>query len=531
VAELITGDEVPFSPEYWDYQFKAKYQFSKVNSATILLFGHKDFIRVLINDDMLEEGDDPLLQDATFRSDTMSHNQGLYFDSRFSRDLSNRIIYFSSLPETYFYMNFGAEGAASWAKDFNMHYKPWVFGLKDKAKLKWLDGHAELRAALEYTYYYFTATGKAFLPTGAVDNFNLSDESLFLVYPLNEKIINNLFGGYIENKFSYYGFSAVPGIRSEYLQRMKQYTFDPRIMMSYKFITGTTIHAAGGHYSYFFQTNPFIFNNNPDVSKLSEKVKPEKAWHSSLGIEQQFDLLTFKVEGFNNYFYDKPQPYPHYEPDGTFMQGLSSGKMKAYGFELMIKKDMKENSNGLFGWMSYTYTRSKTKTGLPTGYYYEGVLQDHVGDPYGDKWITSEFEQQHCLKLISGYKFGNHTLSSRLQYYTSFPYTPFREPRGEAYNEPAEDPYVPGRYIPYTGERNSKHFPPHYTLDVRYTYKIKHSWGDISWYIEGINVLMKKAVDNHKWYYDRPYEEGSNPKNVEDDGFAFLPNFGVEVKF
>ncbi|MBN2042116.1 MAG: TonB-dependent receptor plug domain-containing protein [Spirochaetes bacterium] len=530
-AELITGDETNFSPEYWDYQFKAKYKFSNVHSASVLLFGHKDFIRFLVDDDMLEEGDDPLLQDASFKSETMSHNQGLYFDSQFSRDLNNRIIYFSSLPDTYTYINFGSEGVASWAKDLNSHYKPWVFGLKDKAKIKWLNGHAELRGALEYTFYYFTATGKALLPSGAIDSFNLSDENLFVVYPLDEKIKNHLYGGYVENKFTYYGFSAVPGFRSEYLRRMNEFTRDPRIMMSYKFPTDTTIHTAGGHYTYFFQTNPFIFNSNPDVSKMSENVEPEKAWHSVFGGEQKYGLYSLKLEGFYNYFYDKPVAYPHYEPDGTFQQGISSGKMKTYGFEIMLRKNIKDNTNGLFGWMSYTYTRSKVKTGLPTDEFYRGINQGYIGDPYGDQWTTSGYEQQHCLKIVSGYKFGNNTVSTRFQFYTSFPYTPYREPLGEAYGEPAEDPNVPGRYIPYTGERNSAHFPPYYRLDVRYTYRIKHSWGEISWYVEGINVLYTKAVNEHKWYYDRPYEEGSNPENIEEEGFSFLPNFGVEVKF
>ncbi len=41
------------------------------------------------------------------------------------------------------------------------------------------------------------------------------------------------------------------------------------------------------------------------------------------------------------------------------LQGLSSGKQKTHGFEIMIRKDLRENEDGLYGWMSYTYTRSQ----------------------------------------------------------------------------------------------------------------------------------------------------------------------------
>ena len=150
-------------------------------------------------------------------------------------------------------------------------------------------------------------------------------------------------------------------------------------------------------------------------------------------------------------------------------------------------------------------------------------------------WTKSGFEQIHNFKLIAGYKIENHTFSGRFQYYSSFPYTPYRESSGDE-DEPEEDliyaSLFPGehRYIPYTGERNSAHYPPSYSLDLRYTYKIKHSWGHISWYVEAINIIKSKSV-YEKWYYDRPYQEGGNPKLEEEEGFSLLPNFGVEVKF
>jgi hypothetical protein len=299
-------------------------------------------------------------------------------------------------------------------------------------------------------------------------------------------------------------------------------------MFSYDLTNSTTLSAAGGHYTYFFQTNPYYFNNNPDLAKLDRFIKPEKAQHLSLGVQQEIDLFTIKLEGFNNFFYDKPEPYPHYEADGTYLQGLSSGKARARGFEIMVRKDLRENENGPFGWASYTYTRSVEKSGLPTSPGYAGVASNPVGDVYGDKWTTSEFEQRHSLKLTGGYRFRNHTWSGRFQYYSGFPYTPYID---GVYDTNYHELTGMDRYYPVTGLRNSKNFPAYYSLDFRYTKKSNHSWGSLSWYVEVINALMKKAKDNQKWYFDRDYQSGSNPKLQEEEGFSTLLNFGIEAKF
>jgi hypothetical protein len=534
-AELITGKKIPISPEYWDYQVKSKYKIDNKHSLSLFLFGHKDFIRVLIKSGMLEEGSDPLLADAKFQMDTLSHSQGLYLDSKFTNNFSNRLLYYSSLPETHMYINFSAPGVADWAKDINSHYRPWVFGLKDKVKLKWMDGHSELTGGPEYTFYYFTAKGKTLLPSGVTDNGSgppdFGNPESFRTYQLDETVKNHKFGGYLENKFTYSGLTVLPGFRSEYFARTEQTTFDPRMMTSYKFPSDTKLSAAGGHYSYFLQTNPNYFNQNPDLSAISNrKIKPEKAWHSAIGAEQELGLYTIKVEWYSNYFYDMPEPYPHIEPDGSELQGFSSGQLKAHGFEIMIRKDSRENEDGLFGWLSYTYTNSRVKTGLPTQEGLYGVLDKNgkpnpVGDIYGDKWTKSGFEQRHSVKLVSGYKFYVHTFSTKFQYYSGFPYTPID---GLDTNFSQPDTY--GRYTPHYGGRNSKNFPSYWQLDLRYTHKTSHLWGYISWYVEVINVFMKSDME-YKWYWDRTYSEGSNPKIKKQNGFNFLPNFGVEVKF
>lgn len=532
LVELLSGEDIPVTPRFWDYQFKSKYFFNKSNAASLLLFGHKDEFKLNFDESFREEGDDPLFTDFVMRSDKSSHGQGLYYDFKPGREFSNRAMIFGSEPESYSYMDFGAEGVASWARDLHVSSRPWIFGLKDKVMKKWLEGHAELRGGLEYTYYYFTSSGETILPAGVNPVFDISDESSFIKYGIDEKIKNHLYGGYIENKFTYYDLTVLPGYRSEYLARAETATYDPRMMASYRFPTKTTVAAAGGRYSYFFQINPFLFDGNPDICKLGKELKPEKANHMSLGVEQEMDLFTLKIEGFNNYFFDKAVAYPHYEADGRYVPGLCTGELKAFGAEIMIRKDLRENEDGLFGWFSYTYTDSKYRSGLPTQPGYAGVSENPVGDVYGDKWISSDFEQRHCLKLTAGYTFfQTHTVSGKFQFYSSFPYTPYESSIEDMDYAAAHQEEDLHRYIPVPGKTNSANFESTHQLDLRYTRKIHYSWGYLSWYVELINVYNYRAADNQRWYWNKPYAKGSNPKIEKQDGPAWMPNFGVELKF
>ncbi len=556
IVELFTGDDVPFTPVYWDYQFKGKYYFNRENSVTLLLFGFKDGLEALIGEeDIEEEGSDPVFSDIEFQVDKLSHNQGLYYDFKPSRKLSNRIVFFSNLTDSYFYMNFGGENVAEWAKDLNVTSRPWIFGNKDKAKMKWLADHAELRGGIGYTQYYFKSFGKTILPNkiGPVD---LADPDAFAIEEFDEVIRNHLLSGYIENKFTIFGLTVVPGFRSDYLKRSLTATYDPRIMASYKFPTDTTVSIASGKYSYFFQVNPFLFDSNANICKIGKELPPEKAIHNSLGVEQEYDLYTLKIEGFYNYFYDKPYAYPHVRPDNTYYPGMSNGKMKTFGVEIMIRKDKAKNQNGLFGWVSYTYTRSIEKTGLPTEdglydlYYPEvdengdPVLDDDgnpvllpvnkAGDPWGDQWINSAFEQIHNIKLVAGYQQNRHIFSCRFQYYTSFPITPIVGIEQQELPDGTMVDYLSmngiNRYAPKYGKRNSDHLAPYYQLDVRYTFETVYSFGYVNFYVEVINAFNMQS-EEYKWYWDRPYEKGKNPQKIKEEGFALLPNFGVEVKF
>ncbi|MGL4368425.1 MAG: hypothetical protein ACRCUT_01940, partial [Spirochaetota bacterium] len=86
------------------------------------------------------------------------------------------------------------------------------------------------------------------------------------------------------------------------------------------------------------------------------------------------------------------------------------------------------------------------------------------------------------------------------------------------------------RILPVYGKPNTERFDPQYQLDIRLSYKDPYKWGYISWYIEAIGAVSSRS-QQYQWDYRYEYSS-DNPKIVTPKNtIAFLPNFGVEVKF
>ena len=318
------------------------------------------------------------------------------------------------------------------------------------------------------------------------------------------------------------GLTFVPGFRTDYLKRINRATFDPRAMISYEFDTQTTVSAAGGHYSSFLQTNPFLFSTNPEAIEYSY-LDPEKAYHSIIGIEQVFGLYSLELEGYYNKFYNLVVEYPHYE-NGKYYRGINSGESKVFGFEIMLKKEKAKDKNDFFGHISYTWNRARSKSGI-SGNFFDADGNDTgvLYDKNGSRWLRSQFEREHTVKAVLGYTCGRHTLSTRFQFYSPTYYTPIIGSH--------EDPLYPGRHVPEYDTDNpfSKKLSATHRLDFRYTYKTDYEWGYVSWYIEVINVTRSRSAGEEVWDYDKPYSR-DNPE-VDTERTIFIPNFGVEIKF
>lgn len=538
LVNLITGDSINILPQYWDYQFKARYNFNNAHSLTLLAFGSKDYLKFVSSSKVKTDGSDPLLTGLSVNTNQMTNGQSLCYTYQPSEIFKNRLTFYSSLRQNSISITIPAPGVNLAQQAIRIRTRPYVFGFTDKFRIVAAKKYLEIRGGAEYTIYNFTASGNRPKSTGGSFTSDLSNNNDVTMF-MDNNILNHGVGGYVEAKFTYGGFTFVPGYRSDYLDRSGYVTWDPRGMMSYEFPTNTTISIAGGKYSYFFQTNSDYFDASPQYAKVGKNGKPEWAIHRVVGFEQAIGLFKIKAEGFWNDFNDLVQEYVHIGPDGSIRQTMSTGRIRAYGGEIMVKKDRKEGENGIFGWVSYTYTRSKAKSGLPHSPGKYGILISNsggapsslddiafnkAGDYWGNHWLNYDFEQNHSFKLILGYAHGRHSITGKFMLYTSNPFTPIVAS--------IQDPDYPARFIPVFGKPNTRNFPIYHRLDLRYSNTTTYTWGYVSWYIEVINAYNYRPIVVQRWNYNQPYLGKRNPKiTTYGSSIALIPNFGVEVKF
>jgi len=515
-------------PEYYDYQAKVKYYFNSHHAIRVFVMGTGD--RYVFNPSPQAQaelfkqssGGDPLnpLKGINARYSLYTHNQAVYYDYKPGDLLTNTVMFFSSFNNQRYDMTMTyGNGAADISRDTT----PNVFGLRDDLVFKWLNQHT-LKLGLEYYYFDFSSKGidiialKPWSPGGVTQNRppNFSDPAEYELRPYKRYAKNGVFGGYLENKFQFGGLSFSPGVRLNYLRLNDELTWDPRALISYEFDTGTLVSLAGGKYSQYMQTNMNYFDNAPVVATTPNYVS-EKAIHSVFGVEQKFKEFSVKGEVFYNYFYDAAYRYNapnRLDANGNPLTYINSGTGRNYGFEVLLKKTGAEDGQGLFGWVSYTYTQAKLQTGVPD-------------EPYRDIYINSHREEAHAVKTVAGYKFGAHTISSKIAFNTSFPYTRIIGDDG--------DPFAMGRYAPmYSSTPNTEWYDPNLSLDLRYSYTKAYKWGEITFYVEAINVLgsIYKRRDKLIWRYDQPYSPGVNPVlGSSDQVLPIIPNFGIEIKF
>ena len=142
------------------------------------------------------------------------------------------------------------------------------------------------------------------------------------------------------------------------------------------------------------------------------------------------------MEGFYNTFTDLAVE-DVYKDASNQTQSIyrNVGKITTYGAEFLVKFK-NETDQGLFGWASYTYNRSRYVTHQSELYYTNGF--------YGRTWINSPYDMPHVVKIVAGYTFGKHTLSSKATYNSSAPYTPI--------TGSYEDTNYKGRMVPLYGK-------------------------------------------------------------------------------
>jgi hypothetical protein len=514
IYNKILHQKLTYLPEYWDYQFKAKYILNRQHSITFITYGNSDMIKLNLRDIKLDPGADPLIAGLQFYNDDQSYTAGLYYKYTYSDQLENTLMSYSVYNRSRLWFNL-PDATQTWAHDLGVNNDPAIYGIKDKLRMEFIKGIEEIRVGAGATVYDFRTSGKKIRSISYSNDLN--QPGAVQTLDLDNRYINQTLTAYAENKLTVGWLTFVPGVHMEYFVRTHTGTVDPRGLISITFPSRTAIGYAGGQYSQFLQINPPYFGIFPELAGRND-LKPQRAWHNSVSIEQKADVYLFKAEGFYNTFHDIVESDVYLDgngkPVGTYK---NEGILHAYGIELLAKIN-EEKQQGLFGWVSYTYSRSKTMS-----------RQSALFDPlYSNVWINSNWDIPHMFKLVTGYTFGANTISSKIQYNTPTPFTSIT-------GSHPDDAYTAAtgkvRIVPEYGKPNTGRLSADYRVDLRYSRQSNYQWGYFSWYIEVIGVPYLSSADKaYTWDYRYNYGSG-NPKVVTSTTLFFLPSFGVEVKF
>ncbi len=520
IYKLVTGKEIIAVPEYYDYQWKARWYLGEHNrhAVSMFVFGSYDTFTLIrkLSDaekkERVEQGENPAAGDLTVFNDISSHSQSATYDYLPSQNVKMRTMLFNTLIYSRFYRE--APGRALGTIDVNT--RPNITGLREIFDIHYLNRKARLKAGVDYQLFHFNSAGvtqqrKESIPQGQTDFNNPDHFDIINVSALGQ---NHQLSAYADNRFEFKGFFITPGVRSDHLVRSRETTLDMRGLAGYKFETNTTVAVSGGIYSSFAQTNAYRFNQASRREArvvTAENLRSEKALHRSVALEQEFGFHVFKVEGFYNNLYDMVQSTTSAD-QATGVFYANTGGALARGVEVSYRKSLQENEDGYFGWVSYTYTRADVS----------GIAGD----------FPFRFEQRHVIKMIGVARWGAWELGARFELFTGFPYTPIIgstcTPGYTCDGNASTTLYTPT----YSTAVNSAQFPLFHRLDLRITRKSTYSWGTFSWFVEFINVYNNEPLLRQSFRNSEPYQDGRNPRILgPSTPLNLIPNFGLEWKF
>ena len=557
-------------PFYWDGQFKAHYRLTPEQAIEFYAFGAKDTLAAEIEDkgtwDPVSEPD-PIFVGASIALDQAFHTEAVRHIWTPTSKMKNELSLINH--DNIFFID-GSIGIYDVRQ--NVH-NGWI-ALKDEYNWELLEDHIYFDAGFEARNYQYKQDGQTLHvidPNLKYPDFYDSVNPDFEVIPLEDSKNSLYNSGYSMLTLRGYGFEFKPGVRSDYFKLTGHWVTDPRGTLSYTVPgTGTVLMGGGGTY-----------HRIPDPRQYSPStgnphLKMEKANHYAMGVEQRYRTWLFKMEGFRQYYddivvddpyittaarqkkirnwkdirnqrhideiqKDLKNPWTYNAPLGYSNDGSGMSE----GIEVMIKRTLPSDKNGLYGWITYTWSRSVRNNHQHVITDYEKTLvlsaderrilnqQDNAKQTYAD------FDRTVMASFVLGYKMNREwQFGLRWDYRTATPYTPITgNEKGVRLDS--------GRVIfnpKYSTLTNSERLPPYHRLDVRVDHFVHYEWGYGNVFVEVLNVYMKENPEDLSWSTSRPFSETNPTANPSFSSLEFsngngtktkvpLFNIGLEVKF
>lgn len=224
---------------------------------------------------------------------------------------------------------------------------------------------------------------------------------------------------------------------------------EPRLTISYFISDDSSLKAS---FSRNVQNIHLISNSVSPFTSLdvwlpsSFNIKPQLSNQVTLGYYRtlSFGAGSFSAEAFYKRMLNQIDYEAHAETllNPMLERELRFGRARAYGIELMAKKD----EGRIHGWIGYTWSRAK-----------QTFAEINEGREY-----NAFYDRPHQISVITFYD-----LSSRWKLGANWNYS-----TGSPYSSPVSFYTFNGEEIPVYGQKNNARLPDYHRLDVSGTYRL-----------------------------------------------------------
>jgi TonB dependent receptor/CarboxypepD_reg-like domain len=460
-------------PNYWDYQGKYIWKINSDNRLTASMTGSADQLKADIASDSDLAKTQPDLA-GSFSSQDASATQALVWDTRFSSNINNKLVFGQRTGMTE--ASIGSAGRISVVSKS-------VF-VREKLIIPVMDTH-ELALASNASY------NEVGLDLD-VKNINCTqfNTGCDLTSAPREQLKDNFIATFWDVAAQDRWLIApsvtlIGGLRHSRDNYLKQSYTEPRVGMEWNWTEQTMLSAGWGRH-----------NQQPTGQQIAPtfgntQLSHIRADHSVVGISQKLDPdWSWKAEAYYKKFSDLVVGVS--DPGVNYVNGASGA---AYGTELLIKK---EATDRLSGWLAVTLSRSERRNDL------------------SGETFRFEFDQPVNTTLIANYKLSREwSVGGKWAYTSGRPYTPIVGTSGN---------YADGRPIPVYAGINTGTLPDYHRLDLRIDRHLLYDTWKLNAYFELNNVYQRQNIVG--------YDYGPNYDKKEPVVAFVIPfSFGVQGEF
>ena len=476
-----SGATTSVVPVYYDYQVRVDHKFQNGDTLDIFGFGSDDKLA------LVQTG--PKLAQPLDLSTHIGLNRlhGTWKHS-FSSDL--QLVVSPSIGEEVTSFDFSGTGEGALGSSQGGAVNDLSAGLR--SELRWQAApFAQLRFGLDSLFDRANITAnvvstKELVGVGPAQTVAVS---LNAIEPFQQ------WGEYVESDFKLGRVELVPGLRFDELHAKgnTQLSSDPRLWVRTSLDHDDAIKTYIGLYHQAPQPQQLLPNlGNPNLGL-------ESAVQVGVGYERKFsDVWNASVEIFYNRQWGLVEPVAaQVQANGTLVNKIydNVGVGRAYGLELLIRREI---TSTLYGWLSYTLSRSQ------------------IIDKPGDQWSAFIYDQPHILTVVLGWRPSvGWELSSRFRYTSGDPTAPILNATFDADS---------GSYEPEKGTFGDSRAPAFAELDGRAQYTWTWDLFRLTLYIDVENITNRKNPEFV--VYDYRYRQSG-----VISGLPILPTLGVTGKW